>query len=260
MINKESKQERNERKARLRTAKKTFYLALGVVAVVALILGLMWVNGQNSNSNGVAGAPANVEAVTADDQVIGDRDNAQAILVEYSDYQCPACAFYEPLVKDILAEYESQGLVLVYRHFPLSGHAHALATAKAAEAAGRQGQFWPMHDLIFEHQEVWSLQSTSEVETALLGYASDLGLDLDQFKIDMASSVVTEKIQRDLASGRRAGVRGTPTFYLNGREVSVRTLEQFKTLIRAALNTDRDVETEINTSGSIKTEPVTFTN
>ncbi len=235
MMEKETKQERNERKARQRTVKKTIYFGLTLIAILAFIFGLMWASGVNKASNNTG--RVNVDAVMADDQIIGDKDNVKAVLVEYSDFQCPACAFYAPLVKEILAEYEKAGLLFVYRHFPLTGHAHALIAAKAAEAAGLQGQFWPMHDLIFQHQDVWATQSSEKVREILLSYATDLGLEMEKFVSDMNSKVIEEKIQRDLISGRQSGVKGTPTFYLNDHEVSVRTLDQFKTLIEAALNT-----------------------
>ena len=235
MIEKETKQERDERKAKQRTIKKTIYFGLTLMALLTLIFGVMWAGSVNQTDD--VSRLANVDAVMADDQTIGDKDNAKAVLVEYSDFQCPACAFYAPLVKEILAAYETEGLLFVYRHFPLTGHAHALITAKASEAAGLQGQFWPMHDLIFEHQDVWITQSPEEVRKALLSYATDLGLEMEKFITDMDSDVVAEKIQRDLVSGRRAGVRGTPTFYLDGQEVSVRTLDQFRALIQEVLNT-----------------------
>lgn len=240
MDTKETKQERGERKARNRTIKKTVYLGLGVIAILGLVFGMMWWN-QKLESSNVGVGPSNVEPVTVEDHVIGDIDNAKATLVEYSDFQCPACAGYEPLVKEITDTYKDQGLLFVYRHFPLSGHIHALTASKASIAADKQGQFWPMHHLIFDGQTEWSKQSPEQARQTFLSYGQSLKLDMKQFALDMDSKETADRIQRDLESGNKAGVAGTPTFYLNGKEVSARTIGEFKALVEASLSVDKGV-------------------
>jgi protein-disulfide isomerase len=177
-------------------------------------------------------APAEVKEVSASDQTRGN-PQARVVLVEYSDFQCPACRFYYPLAEKISREYGDR-LLFVYRHFPLQQHRHAREAAWAAEAAGRQGKFWEMHDLLFERQKDWSDQG--QVEETFAGWAESLGLNREQFEKDFRSKAVADKVENDYRSGLRAGLRGTPTFYLNGEKIAnPRSLSDFKKLIDKAL-------------------------
>ncbi len=135
--------------------------------------------------------------------------SAEIVLVEYGDFECPHCGHAHPLVKRLLDE-RGDELNFVFRNFPLREmHPHAYISAIAAEAAGKQGKFWEMHDLIFENQEKLSAGF-------LLSLAKDLALDPVQFANDSESSDVRSKIEADWESGIRSGVNGTPTFFLNG--------------------------------------------
>jgi len=138
--------------------------------------------------------------------------NATITLVEYGDFECPHCRRAHPFVKRLLQE-RSKELHFVFRNFPLNEiHPHAYVSAVFAEAAGKQGKFWEMHDLIFENQD--RLNSNF-----LLSLAEGLGLDLIQFAKDSKSEDVQNKIEKDFESGIRSGVNGTPTFFLNGSPV-----------------------------------------
>lgn len=156
-------------------------------------------------------------------------------LVEYSDFQCPACAYYYPLVEKINEEFGDR-ITFVYRHFPLTQiHAHAEAAARAAEAAGKQDKFWEMYALLFENQETWS--SAADAEEIFRGYALKLGLNGEQFKAALQSKETKEKIRSDYASGIASGVQGTPTFFLNGKKIeNPRSYEEFKAIILNAIN------------------------
>jgi len=125
----------------------------------------------------------------------------------------------------------------VYRHFPLTQlHANAQAAAQAAQAAALQGKFWQMHDLLFENQNKWSGQSNAGARGTFETYAAGLGLDMEKFKRDRDSSAVTAKIQTDLESGAASGVTGTPTFYVNGKQMPhPQSYEQFKQAVVSAL-------------------------
>lgn len=156
-------------------------------------------------------------AVSANDQVKGATESAH-VLVEYSDFQCPACAAYQPLVKKLLEDKGSEFL-LVYRHFPLMTiHKHAELAARVAEAAGKQEKFWEMHDRLFATQTEWSKETNAQ--EFFLNLAKELGLNLDQFKNDLESEEVKSKVRNDIASGQAARVQGTPTFFVNGRQLS----------------------------------------
>jgi protein-disulfide isomerase len=135
--------------------------------------------------------------------------NAAVTLVEYGDYQCPFCRAAQPAVKEVQRVVGDE-LLFAFRHFPLTQiHPYALPAAEAAEAAGVQGKFWEMHDLLFENQQ--------QLEPAyLLQYAGALGLDLERFAADFRSGRFEPKIREDFLSGVRSGVNGTPTFFVNG--------------------------------------------
>jgi protein-disulfide isomerase len=135
--------------------------------------------------------------------------HASVELVEYGDYQCPHCGRAFPVIKRIQAEM-GDAMKFVFRNFPLSeSHPQALAAAVAAEAAGRQGAYWVMHDLIFENQS--QLDSLPFVK-----FATTLSLDIPIFEKDLADPALSEKVDADFDSGIRSGVNGTPTFFING--------------------------------------------
>jgi len=135
--------------------------------------------------------------------------SARVTLVEYADFECPTCAAAFEVV-EAARRALGPNLRYVFRHFPLrSSHPHALAAAKAAEAAAAQGKFWPMHARLFAHQ-------TQLADPDLLRHARKLGLDPERFQRDMASPAAEVRIREDLASGVRSGVSGTPTFFIEG--------------------------------------------
>jgi diadenylate cyclase len=149
------------------------------------------------------------------DPPVGDRDHtrgpatAEVTLVEYGDYECPYCGKAHPVVEE-LREKLGDRLRFVFRHFPLdSVHPRARHAAEAAEAAGAQGRFWEMHDLLYENQEDLS-------DEALGRYAAWLGLDLGRFEGDLAARRHAPRVREDRLGGERSGVDGTPAFFVNG--------------------------------------------
>jgi len=150
------------------------------------------------------------EPVDADiDHVRGPAD-APVSLVEYGDFECPHCGRAEPAVRGLLLTFESD-VRFVFRHLPLSDvHEHAQLAAEASEAAGAQGMFWEMHDVLYAHQDALGFDD-------LLGYARDLGLDADRFSEEMQSGRHALRVARDVESADVSGVAGTPTFFVNGR-------------------------------------------
>jgi len=143
------------------------------------------------------------------DHILGPR-NAPVTLVEYGDYECPYCGAAHLIVNQVLRSV-GDNVRFVFRHFPLSQiHPHAQKAAEAAEAAGAQGKFWPMHHLLYENQRALDIPS-------LLAYADALDLDVDRFAQELASDVHAARVREDFMSGVRSGVNGTPTFFINGR-------------------------------------------
>ena len=154
-------------------------------------------------------APPLKQPVTDRDHALGAAD-APLLLVEYGDFQCPHCGKAQPVVRQLLDRYGPR-LRFVFRHFPLAKmHPQARLAAEASEAANAEGKFWPMHDLLFAHQQ--------ELEPVhLLGYAGQLTMDLDRFRRDLEAHVYAARIQQDVSGGVRSGVNRTPTFFVNGR-------------------------------------------
>jgi len=135
-------------------------------------------------------------------------DNAPVTLLEYGDYQCPFCGRAYVIIKR-LQEYFGEQLRFAFRNFPLTQiHPHAQQAAEAAEAAGGQGKFWEMHDMLYENQDALDLPSLRE-------YALVLELDMDRFDMEMMTHAHAQRVREDFMSGVRSGVNGTPTFYLN---------------------------------------------
>lgn len=146
--------------------------------------------------------------VGPDDHALGSA-SAPVTLVEYGDYECPHCRAAHPIVKRVLRRL-GHDVRFVFRNFPLAQmHPHAVLAAEAAEAAGLQGEFWRMHDQLFEHQEALERED-------LLGYAKALGLDPVRFARDLGDGIAGERVRSDFASGVRSGVNGTPTFFIDG--------------------------------------------
>ncbi|NOZ58286.1 MAG: thioredoxin domain-containing protein [Euryarchaeota archaeon] len=176
--------------------------------------------------------PRRVEVSQDDDPAIGPED-APVVIVEFSDYQCPYCRKFAMETLDrILEEYRGR-VRFVYRDFPLESiHAYALKAAEAANCAGEQGRYFEYHDLLFERQEDWS----SRGEAAFLEYAQQLGLDAESFSSCLSSGKYEEEVRKDLQDGMRAGVRGTPAFFINGIPLSgAQPFEAFKAIIDAEL-------------------------
>ncbi len=136
-------------------------------------------------------------------------ETAPVTLVEYGDFECPHCGAAHVTIKNI-RRLMGQRLRFVFRHFPLTQiHPMAEPAAEAAEAAGAQGQFWEMHDLLFENQQMLDPES-------LLGFAEELGLDTEKFLRELDKGIYRERVREDFMGGVRSGVNGTPTFFING--------------------------------------------
>lgn len=161
-------------------------------------------------------------------------ENAQVTLVEFGDYECPSCGAYHPFVKEILSRYPDK-LRLEFHHFPLIGiHPNAMLGAMAAEAAGEQGKYWDMHDLLFEHQREWGESRNAEV--IIMALASRLGLDMNKFMQALRSPKVQDRILRDEALADQLKLNETPSFLIDGQRVYPKaSIQEFVDLIEAHL-------------------------
>ena len=161
--------------------------------------------------------------------------NAPVTLEEFGDFQCPPCGLLHPVLKEMEEEFGSK-IRVIFREFPLGqAHQHAINAARAAEAAGMQGKFWEMHDMIFTNQRNW--KDAFDARPTFEGYAVKLGLDMQKFRRDVTSTAVDQRIALDGRRGNALGVNGTPTLFMNGREVPFESLapERLRPLIQAEL-------------------------
>ena len=182
---------------------------LGIgLATILLIVGAAWIS-----SRSIEPVAQNI-LIREDSPRVGP-DDAKVTLVEFLDPECESCRAAFPLVKQVMSDYESD-VRLVVRYFPL--HHNSVLAAVATEAAGEQGKYWEMQEKLFENQPMWGEQQTPQTEL-FVQYASELGLDVDAFRAVLSSDKYTAKIQRDQQDGQALGVRGTPTFFINGQEV-----------------------------------------
>lgn len=208
---------------------RTQTVLLAFLAVGIFVIGLAYTADQFSIKRVVISETETL-VLKESDQVKGEA-NAPVTIIEYSDFQCPACAAYQPILKQLLADPDS-GIRFAYRHFPLSNiHRNAELAARAAEAAGKQGKFWEMHDTLFENQKSWA--EASSARSVFAEYANKIGLDISKFESDLDSVEVKEKVYTDAESGNALTVRGTPTFFVNGTKIkNPQSYEEFVSIIK----------------------------
>jgi len=220
----------------------------GVIIVIVLIfVGIFALTGKkpgsgNSSSGGANTLTQHVEGLGQDG----------VTLTEYGDYECPYCGQYYPVIKQVQSEYNQQ-IKFQFRNFPLvSIHQNAFAGARAAEAAAMQNQFWQMHDLLYQQQDQWS--QATDPTTYFKQYAQALGLKAAQFQSDYASGKVNDLINADMAEGNKLNITGTPTFFLDGKQIQVgESVSAFESVINAAITKKHPGATLPSSSGSSAT-------
>lgn len=220
---------------------KSTIAILSVVVLFGLFIG----SAVYYKNSAVGGGTIPTAEVSSTDWKIGE---GKVVLMEYSDYQCPACGVYFPVVEKIVSD-NIKDLTFVYRNFPLPQHPNAMPAAKAAEAAGKQGKFWEMYREIFANQSDWS--ENGNAKEVFAGYADKLGLDKAKFTTDVSSSEISAKIQNDYKSGVALQVQGTPTFFINGKKIDNPTsFEAFQKVILDAIAESKGTQTSTENSTS----------
>lgn len=193
---------------------------VGVIAAVVLMSRPSASDNTSTQNASTAAGPAPAQRMPpqpgASNPYAKGGTSARITLEEFSDFQCPACGGLAPGLKRVMADYNERVRV-VFRNYPLQMHKYAFIAARAAEAAGLQGKFWEMHDMLYENQKEWS--DSMEPRVQFDSYATRLGLDVQRFKSDLERQDLAERIKADMLRGNSLGVKGTPTVYLNGREL-----------------------------------------
>ncbi len=211
---------------------KRYALPISILVVIIILIGLTFLGGSSAPdyTSGIATEPE------LSQEWVRGNPNAAVKLIEYSDFQCPACRSYYGLVKQLETEYGDR-VAFVYRHYPLYQiHANADYAARVSEAAGVQGKFWEMHDQLFESQGDWD--KLLDPGKTFAKYATELGLDADKLMSDSESTEVRQEVANDYQRGQRIGVAGTPTFIVGGAKISnPGSLEEFQAVLNLVLGT-----------------------
>lgn len=158
--------------------------------------------------------------------------NAAVTIEEFADFQCPTCAQMHPRVNEIRAAYGDR-VRIIFRHLPLTMHDKAYDAAVAAEAAGMQGKFWDMQNILFANQQTWA--RSTDFRTVLNDYAQKIGLDVQKFNSDMAGMQTKLRVDADMQRANSLAVRSTPSFYINGRLVESLDVSYMRQIIDAEL-------------------------
>jgi protein-disulfide isomerase len=210
------------------------YLPFVIVAAVALVTLVSGAMLYRAKRLPVLTIPGNFGKGDPDPIHVRGPSDAPVTLMEFGDFQCPPCANLADPINQLERDYRSR-LRVVFRHLPLANHQHAREAALASEAAGLQGRFWEMHDLLYREQRVWS--NAPDVLVLFSAYAGMLGLDIDRFKKDMESDKAKTRVGFDEAQAMTLGVRTTPTIFINNQEVppAYRNPAGLRVIVDAAL-------------------------
>ena len=180
-----------------------------LVATVLVIGGGAYITSKKSSSTAEKIVPDSLaERLVREDSPVTGPADAKVTVVEFGDFQCPACGSVHPLLKEVKEKYKDSSVRFVFRHFPLSQHEHAFLASEASIEAASQGKFWEYHDTLFENQ-------INLTQADLENYAKQLSLDENTFKEALSSSKHEDAVQRDITDGNALGVSGTPTIFIN---------------------------------------------
>lgn len=190
-----------------------------VIAIVVLGIALMIYGGKKGSDSSA--------------KILGVTTPGKVKIVEFADFQCPACAAAEPIVESLLAQYPGK-IDFEFRHFPLPGHRNAVMAAEAAEAAREQGKFDEMKHELYEKQNSWA--ESADPLQVFLQFAESLGLDREKFITALESRKFREKIESSFQEGSRLGINATPTFFVNGKKLVGVPGAEFEQVFRQELN------------------------
>jgi protein-disulfide isomerase len=226
-----------------------------LAAIVLIFVGIVLIT---SKSNSTSSTSSN----KVSEHIEGEGKD-HVTLTEYGDYECPYCGEYYPTLKTVQAKY-SQEIYFQFRNFPLTSlHPHAFAGSRAAEAAGEQGKYWQMHDLLYEQNETYydsNEQAATWInapDSVLLSQyfdadAKQLGLNVAKFNTAYNSNAVNDVIDADMSEGQKLGIEGTPTFFINGKQITqpANSVSAFSNAINAAIAKNKTATSSTSTSAS----------
>ncbi len=214
---------------------KHLKVIIGIVVLIAIVF--FMAKGSYKKSEDKIESTNTTQASTLEikenDWAIGST-TAKVVLVEYLDFECEACGAYYPLIRQIKDEYK-ESILFVVRYFPLPGHKNSKTAAYAVEAAGKQGKFWEMHDVLFNKQKEWG-EGQFTNQNQFEKYAIETGVNIEQWKKDVTSDEVKKRVDESYKEAVSLNLQGTPSFFLNGKKIeNPQGYEPFKKLIDEAL-------------------------
>jgi protein-disulfide isomerase len=217
--------------------KTTVWFIAGFLVLVTAGVIIAGAYGSSSSTNNTGFVSTTAPAINSSDHTLGN-PNAKVSLIEYGDFECPACGQYNPVVKQVVANYSST-VIFVFRNFPLyTIHPVAGISSQAAEAAALQGKYWQMNDILYTKQTEWSTTDPTQVVAKYFdGYATSLGLDVTKFNNDISSKGVMDKISNDVTGANTASVDHTPTFFVDLKQIQNPTsYADFKATLDAVIS------------------------
>lgn len=209
---------------------KRFLATVGVIVI--LFVGFLFLNKNDE-------ATKSTDTSTPATQHVRGATDSKVTLVEYGDFQCPACGQYYPAFEQVYEKYKDK-VQFQFRHFPLTSiHPNAFAGSRAAEAASKQGKFYEMYNQLYQNQTAWS--ESNSPSSYFEKYAKTIGLDVSKFKTDYTSTAINNAVQADISAGNKIDVNSTPTFVLNGKVIKNPnpTVEAFSKILDEALKNQK---------------------
>ena len=210
------------------SAETKFLIGTGLITIILILGGIFFFSMKNKQQS--TSTQADMSILLSNTRHSQGNSNASVKIVEFADYECPACGAASPITKKVI-EKNKDKVYFVFRHYPIPSHRNSKTAALASEAADEQGKFWEMHDLIFENTTDWV--TSDNAKKVFEGYAEKLGLDLEKFKQDFDKGGGV--INNDYTDGNKVGVDATPTFFINGeKHTGLITEDKFQDLIDKA--------------------------
>jgi protein-disulfide isomerase len=209
-------------------------LTAAVLAAVALVVGLFVVF-QPPKPEAAINPETDLPVTIADDtHVLSQAETGDVVLVEFLDFECEACGAFHPYVEELRAQYGDQ-VTFAFRYFPLPSHGNSVNAALAVEAAARQDRLEDMYNKLFTTQGIWGEKGQESQAPLFREFAEELGLDLAQYDQDVADPDVLARVQSDFEAGVALGVQSTPSFFLNDERLTLRSFEDLRAAIEAAI-------------------------
>ncbi len=213
---------------------KEVKILIGVAVLVLLGGAALFIFGNPQPKE--SGQAVDSQSLVRENSHMTGKREAKVTVVEFGDFQCPGCAYADPIVKQVVENYkDNPNFNFVFRNFPLNSiHPNAQLAAESAEAAGEQGKYWEMNHRLYETQTDWA--TNADPKPIFVNFARELGLDVNKFEAAINQGLFREIIKTDLADGQAVEVNSTPTFFVNGvKQTSIPTFEEWKQQIDAEL-------------------------